>query len=186
MRPACSALLVAGSLVVLLSACGADPSRPSPAPPASSRYGAPVVANPRDGSSFAAAPCTLLSSAESTQLSLEARGHQRTTIDVQECDWRSGPQELALYVDPKRDLLADTYRTWQGVLIPSTIEGLPAARQKSGQGEFNTCTVTTGLGPSQGLEATWFGAGDPRPGNDACEFAEQATALVIRKLPPQR
>jgi hypothetical protein len=105
---------------------------------------------------------------------------------VQECDWRSESQELALYVDPKRDLLADTYRTWRGVLSPTTVEGMPAARQKSGHGEFNTCTVTTGLGPHQALEATWFGVGEPGPGNDACEFAEQATALVIRKLPPQR
>jgi hypothetical protein len=121
-----------------------------------------------------------------SRLGLEGPGRQRTTVDVQECDWRSGSQELALYVDPQRDLLVDTYRTWRGTLTPTVVEGMPGARQKSGRGEFNTCTVTTGLGPHQALEATWFGQGDPRPGNDACEFAEQATALVIRKLPPQR
>jgi hypothetical protein len=186
MPPRNSSLVVVASLILLLSGCGAQPSPTLSAPTTSPRYGAPTAANPRDGSAFAAVPCSLLSSAERTRLGLETQGRQRTTIDVQECDWRSGLEELALYVDPKRDLLADTYRTWRGVLTPTTVEGMPAARQKSGQGEYNTCTVTTGLGPSQALEATWIGVGDPRPGNDACEFAEQATALVIRKLPPQR
>jgi hypothetical protein len=118
---------------------------------------------------------------------MKPQGKQRTTIDVQECSWSSGDlEDLAIYVDPVRDLLADTYRTWRGVLIPTTVEGMPAARQKAGQGEYNICTVTTGLGPTQALETTWIGKGEPRPGNDACEFAEQAAALVIRKLPPQR
>lgn len=181
-----SALSIVALLVVALGACDAGSGSPPPAATTSPRFGAPVVENPRDGSAFALVPCGLLSSAELARFGLDSQGRQRTTIDVQECDWRSGLNELSLYVDPQRDLLADTYRTWGGALVPSTIEGMPVARQEAGPGEGNICTITTGLGPSQGLEATWVGEGDAAPGNDACEFAEQATALVIRKLPPQR
>jgi Protein of unknown function (DUF3558) len=183
-------LLVAASLIASLTACSSSSGPPSQAPiltTDSARSPSPAVANPRDGSAYATRPCSLLSAAELHGLGLNFPGRQRATIDVQRCDWSSASlNRLAMYVDPARDLLADTYRTWRGVLIPTTVEGMPAARQKSGQGEGNICTVTTALGPKQALETTWIGTGDPRSGNDACEFAEQATALVIRKLPLQR
>jgi hypothetical protein len=72
------------------------------------------------------------------------------------------------------------------VFVPLSIEGFPAVAPKSRPGPPNICVVTTGLGPKQALKTTWIGRGNPAPGNDACEFAEQAAALVIRKLPPQR
>ena len=151
------------------------------------RFGAPEVAMPRDGSSVAQEPCgLLLSDAELASLSLRQPGRQRELLGVQECTWRTPDrEELSLYVDSRRDLLVDTYRTRRsGFFVPRDIEGMPAVRQKSGSGDINICTVTTGLGPSQALEATWVGTSASRPGLDACEFAEQATALVVRKLPP--
>jgi hypothetical protein len=97
-----------------------------------------------------------------------------------------GNDKLSLSVYANRDLLADTYRAHlDPIFVPTTVEGFPAVRQKTGKGDLNICTVTTGLGSRAALDVLWVASGDPGPGNDACEFAEQATALVIRKLPPQ-
>lgn len=186
-----SGLVLAAAVLFLAMSCDSVPvssaSRPAPTS-SSTRFGAPVVTAPRDGSAYATSPCSLLTSADLAGLRLRPQGRQRTAIDVQECRWSSGDlEDLSMYVDPARDLLADTYRTQQrGYFVPTSVDGLPAVRQKSGRDQINICTVTTGLGPKQALETTWIGKGDPAPGNDACEFAEQATALVVRKLPPQR
>jgi hypothetical protein len=130
----------------------------------------------------------LLTTSEAQSLGFPLPGRQRTSIDVQECRWSSTRlEDLVIYVDPGHDLLAATYRNQRGgYFVPTSIGGLPAVRQKSGRGDINICTLTTGVGPTQGLETTWIGKGQPTPGNDACEFAEQAAALVVRKLPPQR
>jgi hypothetical protein len=147
------------------------------------------VRTPVDVSAVAGSPCSsLLTAPQLRSLGFPNPGRQRTSIDVQECRWTAADQQaLALAVDADRDLLADTYRTRrEPVFEPTDISGFPAVRQKSQPGPPNICVVTTGLGPKQALEATWIGRGDPAPGNDACEFAEQATALVIRKLPAQR
>jgi hypothetical protein len=193
MRPALRGGL--GVVVLLLLAAGcatAQPpaaTAPTAAPTTFNRFGAPGVDHPVDVSAVAGNPCTsLLSRSELADLGFVAPGRQRTSIDVQECRWTASDQQsLSFAVDADRDLLADTYRTRRDpVFVPTRIEGFPAVRQKSRPGPPNICTVTTGLGPKQALETTWIGKGDPAPGNDACEFAEQATALVVRKLPPQR
>jgi uncharacterized protein DUF3558 len=191
MRRGPSRRLGLGMLLTLLTACGAQPG-PTPsglAPSSSNRFGAPIVERPVDVSAVAGSPCTsLLTQSELDRLGFGTPGRQRTSIDVQECAWTASDQQgLALAVDGDRDLLADTYRTHlEPVFVPTSIEGFPAVAQKSRPGPPNICVVTTGLGPKQALETTWIGRGDPTPGHDACEFAEQATALVIRKLPPQR
>jgi hypothetical protein len=111
----------------------------------------------------------------------EFLGARGCTWTVREID------KLSISVYAGRDLLVDTYRTHlDPVFVPSSVEGFPAVRQKTGRGQLNICTVTTGVADRAALDVVWVAAGDPRPGNDACEFAEQATALVIRKLPPQR
>jgi hypothetical protein len=93
--------------------------------------------------------------------------------------------ELAMAVNADRDLLADTYRTrLSRIFVPTTIEGLPAVRQRMALDD-NTCTVTTGLGPEQALETEWSGPIAEQT-SDPCQRAEEAIALVIRKLPPQK
>lgn len=192
MRSGPSRVLCVGMLLMLLASCAAkhpDPSLTSTPQSTANRFGAPIVERPVDVSAVAGSPCgSLLSVSELAGLGFAAPGRQRTSIDVQECRWTASDQQsLALAVDADRDLLADTYRTHlEPVFVPTSIGGFPAVVQKSRPGPPNICVVTTGLGPKQALEATWIGKGDPAPGNDACEFAEQATALVIRKLPPQR
>ncbi|MFC5063485.1 DUF3558 domain-containing protein [Actinomycetospora atypica] len=153
------------------------------------RYGAPSVERPVDVAGVVDRPCSsLLTAAELRALGYVSPGRERRILDVDDCYWvATDQQSLSLAVDADRDLLADTYRTRNDpVFVPTTVEGFPAVRQKSSPGAPNICTLTTGLGPRQALEATWVGRGEPRPGNDACEFAEQATALVVRKLPPAR
>jgi hypothetical protein len=184
--------LIVGLLGLLLASCSATPptALPSPgAPLPSNRFGAPPVTNARNVDVIATAPCThMLSDSELRTLGFTSPGRQRSFLGITECSWDAvDGQNLRMYADRSRDLLVDTYRTQRGgVFLPLAVEGMPAVRQKTGRGDLNVCTITTGLGPTQALETTWNGEGDPRPGNDACEFAEQATALVIRKLAPQR
>jgi hypothetical protein len=186
----CNGLALVLLSVAVLGACSAPPKpAPAPSPPPINRYGAPAVTEPRSVDGIAAAPCTyLLANAELRLLGFTKPGRERPFLGVTECSWdAANGQNLRIYADASHDLLADTYRTQRGGYFqPTVIEGMPAVRQKSGIGEFNYCTITTGLGPMEALETTWNGVSDPRPGNDACDFAEQATALVIRKLPPQR
>lgn len=178
--------VLAALVAALCAACGA--SDPGPAtPPRSPRYGAPVVIAPRDVSAVAGDPCSsLLDRAELRQLGFEGAGRQRTSIDVQECSWTNpADEQLAMSVDADRDLLADTYRTrLSRTFVPVTVAGYPAVRQRMSDDD-NTCTVTTGLGPRQALETEWSGLMS-RQTSDPCAHAEQAIALVIRKLPPQK
>jgi hypothetical protein len=165
------------------------PSVPAPATTSSERYGAPIASTPLDVTAVAGDPCrSLLNSDELDQLGFAVAGKQRESLGARECAWTAGDgRSLSLSMDADRDPLVDAYRgPWRGIFQPTTVAGFPAARQKTGAGDLNSCVVTTGLGPRQGLTTDWFAEGDPRSGNDACEFAEQATALVIRKLPPQR
>ena len=170
--------------VVTLTSCANPPAPPEGAASGvlPDRFGAPTVERPVDVAGVASAPCSsLLTGQELRGLGYASAGRERRIVDIVDCYWVAADQEsLSLAVDADRDLLADTYRTRNDpVFIPTEVEGFPAVRQKSSLGAPNICTVTTGLGPRQALEATWVGRGEPRPGNDACEFAEQATALVV-------
>lgn len=173
-------LLIAG---VMTGACA-----PSASPPEETVAGAPspAIAAPRDGARVAESPCeSLLDRGEIRGLGLSEVGDQRRYLGVVECSWkRDGLKTLSMYIDPARNLLAETYRTWRGSLTSMTIVGMPSVATKSGTGEFNTCTVTTALAPTQALETTWVGQGAQRPENDACQFAGRAAAMVIPKLPP--
>lgn len=187
-RLVCSAALA--SFMILGAACSdpAPSAAPSPAPVTPSRYGAPPVPRQLGVASVVASPCQqLFTEAELASLGATG-GSEDEFLGARGCTWSvHGIDKLSISVYADRDLLADTYRArLDPVFLPSEVEGFPAVRQKTGRGELNICTVTTGVAASGALDAVWVGKGDPRPGNDACEFAEQATALVIRKLPPQR
>lgn len=176
-------------IVLLVASCSTAPAGSSPPAAPQDRYGAPAVTSPRMVGDMAADPCgAALTKSELGELGFDQVGRERPFLGVVECSWNAADgQNLRLYADTSRDLLADTYRTQKtGVFQSTVIDGMPAVRQKSGAGQFNYCTITTGLGPRQALETTWNGLGDPTPDNDACRFAEKATELVIRKLPPQR
>ncbi|NMO92216.1 DUF3558 family protein [Actinomycetospora sp. TBRC 11914] len=177
--------ILAALLAGLCAGCATNPGSPAPSP--SPRFGAPVVTAPRDVSAVAESPCaSLLEPSELHQLGFSGPGRQRTSIDVQECSWSNADDEdLAMAVDADRDLLADTYRTrLSRIFVPVTVAGYPAVRQRMSDDD-NTCTVTTGLGPRQALETEWSGL-MTRQTSDPCTHAEEAIALVIRKLPPQK
>jgi hypothetical protein len=129
-----------------------------------------------------------LSSADLRELGATGTPQEDEYLGAKACTWSVGPlQRFSISVYSNRDLLADTYRArLDPVFVPTAVEGFPAVRQKTGRGELNICTVTTGVAERGALDALWLATGTPAPGNDACEFAEQATALVIRKLPLQR
>jgi hypothetical protein len=147
-----------------------------------------VVSRQLDVAGVASAPCAELFSAQELASLRAVDSSPDEFLGAKGCTWTvRGNDKVSISVYADRDLLADTYRAHlDPIFVPTTVEGFPAVRQKTGTGESNICTVTTGLGPRAALDALWVASGDPRPGNDACEFAEQATALVIRKLPPQR
>jgi hypothetical protein len=181
------AIWIVGLMALLASCSTSAPDLPSPATSSTSaRYGAPIVGAPRDASWYAGQPCTLLSGSELQALGLRGPGVQRTSVDVQECSWPTAERgRLAMAVNADRDLLVDTYRSRVlPIFVPTTVEGMPAVRQRM-RPDDNTCTVTTGLGPQQALETEWSGLTN-RQTTDPCARAEEAIALVVRKLPAQR
>jgi hypothetical protein len=183
--------LLAVLAVFIAAACSTSPPTrpPSPTTTSSERYGAPAVHVPLQVEAVAGDPChALLARGELELLGFASQGKQRDLVGVRECAWTAADgHSLSLTMDARRDPLVDAYRTpWRGVSKPTTLAGVPALRQKTGAGDLNSCVVTISLGPQQGLTTDWFAEGVPRPGNDACEFAERATAMVIRKLRPQR
>jgi len=155
---------------------------------ASPRYGAPAVARPLDVSRIFGDPCgATLTKAELRQFDVVDDGRPRTYLGDSECFWSSQAGDvLSLGVDNSRDLLVDTYRSPHlPVFLATSIRGYPAVRQKTSE-TYNSCTVTTGLGPQQALQADWTGLAPVSPSVDPCQRAEDAIALVIRKLPPQK
>jgi hypothetical protein len=113
-------------------------------------------------------------------------GRARSSFGAVACSWTSDSDDrLTVSVDPQRDLLVDSYRTRTPIFVPVDVVGFPAVRQRTSD-KVNTCTVTAGVGPEQALEADWTGHRPPSPAEDPCASAEEAIALVVRKLPPQR
>lgn len=184
MKLASERLVLAILGIAFLSSCA--PTHAS-SPLFSERSAAPSVTRPVDVSQVASAPCTsLLTDRELHGMGFQRAGRQREYLGVMECSWTSDDgQGMSVAVDENRNLLADAYRTYRsGIFEPMVVIGYPAVREKTGNGNLNSCVITTGLGPRQALTTDWFGRGVPVPGNDACTFAEQVTVAVVRKLPP--
>ena len=180
------------ALCLALGACApGDGGRPSSPPPSSAspdRFGAPEVTNPLSVRVVAEAPCArLLTSQDLRSLRIASDGSARSYYGVAECSWvNDADDRLSIGVVADRDLLVDTYRAARTPIFePVVVAGYPAVRQRTSL-DYNTCTVTTGVGPQQALETDWTGHLAPSPDVDPCERAEEAIALVIRKLPPQR
>jgi hypothetical protein len=144
--------------------------------------------NPLDVSRIFGDPCgSTLTTSELRQFGIADAGRSRSYLGDSECFWDSQAGDvLSLGVDNSRDLLVDTYRAPHlPVFAPSNIDGYPAVRQKTNE-KYNSCTVTVGLGSRAALQADWTGLGSTSPTSDPCRRAEEAIALVIRKLPPQK
>jgi hypothetical protein len=175
--------------VVLSTACSGAPVPVGPSETTTSKPdGPPAVARPLDAVGVAAAPCDrLLTTDELRTLSISTAGRPRSYSGVNECSWSSGVDDrLRIGVVTTRDLLADTYRSTHAPIFESTVvAGYPAVRQRTSL-RYNTCDVTTGLGGHQALETDWTGSAPASPAVDPCRQAEEAIALVIRKLPPQK
>lgn len=183
-------LAVVAILVAVLSTACSGQSPPAAHAPAltTSADSPPQVERPLDATATADAPCErLLSPVELHQFGISAAGRPRTYGTVDECAWTSTSDDrLRIGVVTTRDLLADTYRSVHSpVFEPTTVEGYPAVRQRTSP-SYNTCDVTLGLGGKQALETDWTGSAPVSRSVDPCARAEQAMALVIRKLPPQK
>jgi hypothetical protein len=185
-------LVVLAVTAAVVTACaspqGSPPASPSTTDTTTPRYGAPPVENPRDVSQIFGDPCgSMLTTSELRQFGIVDAGRSRSYLGDSECFWGSPKGDvLSLGVDNRRDLLVDTYRAPHlAVFVASSIGGYPAVRQKSDE-QYNSCTVTVGLGSREALQADWTGLGPMSPTSDPCQRAEEAIALVIRKLPPQK
>ena len=188
-RPNALSLLVGVALLVLGGCAGAPELAPTASPPRTvERYGAPIIIAPRDVSTVFASPCTqLLTPEELRALRIVEAGRPKSYLGANRCSWTTRDDDLlSLAVDADRDLLADTYRArLTPIFVPTTVEGLPAVRQKTSN-EYNACTVTVGLGPRQAMDADWNGLAPAARAPDPCLQAERALSLAIRKLPPQK
>jgi hypothetical protein len=129
----------------------------------------------------------MLTRPELREFGVVEEGRPRSYLGDSECFWNSRAGDiLSLAVDDNRDLLVDTYRAHRlPIFVPTTVAGYPSVHQRTSE-KYNTCTVTTGLGPRQALQADWTGLAPVSPAVDPCQRAEDAIALVIRKLPPQK
>jgi Protein of unknown function (DUF3558) len=192
LRPSALSVLVGVALLVL-GGCGkalestSTTATPIP-PPTVERYGAPPVTDPRDVSAVFASPCTQLLTPEDLRaLRIVEGGRPRSYLGSNQCSWSTRDDDLlSLAVDADRDLLVDTYRArLTPIFVPTTVEGLPAVREKTSNG-YNACTVTVGLGPRQAIEADWNGLAPAAQAPDPCLQAERALSLAIKKLPPQK
>ena len=183
--------VLVGVALLFLGGCGtaAEPAPTRAAPtPTVERDGAPVIAAPRDVSTVFASPCTQLLTPEDLRaLRIVEGGRPKSYLGANRCSWTTRDDDLlSLAVDADRDLLVDTYRArLTPIFVPTTVEGLPAVRQKTSD-EYNACTVTVGLGPRQAIEADWNGLAPAAQAPDPCSQAERALSLAIRKLPPQK
>lgn len=183
------AVLVIGLLVWPIAACGGGAPPAADHPRGPERYGAPTVPTPVDVAAQADDPCRLLlSNAELELLGFSDRGVRRSYLGVEECSWTAGDgQALSLAADRDRDLLSDVYRArGRGVFRPVDVAGFPSVIEKTGVGDLNSCALTTGLGPRQALTTQWFGKEPLSSNPDACDLAQRAATLVVRKLPPAR
>lgn len=176
-------------LFLVLSGCGSgveQPVVPSSAGPSPSE--APAVGQPRSAEAVYRSPCTsLLSSIERASLGIDEEGRSRNYFTVSECVWRTRTDDrLRVGVDVTRNLLVHSYRASRPVVfVPVEIEGAPAVLQRLSLAT-NTCNVTVALAAEQSLEVDWTGASPPSSTSDPCARAEEAIAVVVRKLPPQR
>jgi hypothetical protein len=174
--------------VVLATACSGTPAPATPSPTVSASAGPSAIAHPLDAADAAAAPCDrLLTTGELRTLNISEAGRSRSYLGVEECSWTSDSDDrLRIGVVTTRDLLADTYRSVRTPIFePTVVGGYPAVRQRTSL-RYNTCNVTAGLGGRQALETDWTGSAPASPSVDPCRPAEEAIALVIRKLPPQK
>ncbi|MDD7939278.1 DUF3558 family protein [Actinomycetospora lutea] len=171
---------LAALAVALVAACGI-PAAPAPSPTAD-RFGAPLVAAPRDVRQKSD-PCLALTAADLADIGMTANGRPKTLqTGDRACDWRSadGARYLTIIVIADRDVLVDTYRTRQfAVFTPIQVAGLPATSEQS-YPDSTTCTVTVGTAIGQGFVSDST-ASDPR---SACEQAERAGQLLVAALPP--
>ncbi|MCD2193576.1 DUF3558 domain-containing protein [Actinomycetospora endophytica] len=188
-RKALVVLVMAAAVVTACAAPQRAPSRPGqPADETTPRYGAPAVERPLDVSRIFSDPCgATLTVPELRQFDIHDEGRPRSYLGDSECSWSSRAGDvLSLGVDNNRDSLVDTYRSPHlPVFVPTKVGGYPSVRQKTND-KYNACTVTTGLGQRRALQADWTGLAPASPGVDPCQRAEDAIALVIRKLPPQK
>ena len=175
--------------VVFSTACSGAPAPVTPsATTAVAPAEPPAVERPLDAADVAAAPCDrLLTADELRTLNFSSAGRPRSYLGVSECSWTSDSDDrLRIGVVTTRDLLADTYRSARTPIFePTLVGGYPSVRQRTSP-RYNTCNVTTGLGGRQALETDWTGSAPASSSVDPCRPAEEAIALVIMKLPPQK
>lgn len=175
------------AVAFLLGACSGD-SPPPTAPPVDQRFGAPVVAEPRDIRPFAENPCAgPLTPSDWRGLGFSSQGGVEILGTGEKLCDRQGPSNeraVSLIVTPARDVLVDTYRVRQFALFRSmTIGGLPATIEQSSSDSVS-CSVTVGTAEGQGFivnyseyESSSGASGAP------CVRGQQVAERVVGALP---
>lgn len=175
-----------GVAALALTSCATSTAPPAPEP---NRYGAPAVANPRDITPFASAPCDGPLSAETLrELGFEGAGRpSRLTTGVNSCTWEDygTEQALSLVVYPVRDILVDTYRTRLfPVFTALRVSELPAVAEQSSS-SATACTITVATGQDQGFVVTYTQlevAVGEQP-DDPCGRGRRAAEQIVTSLP---
>jgi hypothetical protein len=170
-----------------LAACSIPAEPPPPTP---NRYGAPVVAAPRDVTPYTSAPCDgPLNGDTLRELGFSNPGRPtRLTTGVDSCTWEDyrTEQAVSLGVYPTRDILVDTYRTRLfPIFTPIRVQELPAVEEQSSS-SATACTITVATAENQGFVVTYtrleVAAGE-HP-DDPCGSGRRVAERVAASLTP--
>ncbi|MBC6446790.1 DUF3558 domain-containing protein [Actinokineospora xionganensis] len=164
-----------------------EPSTPTSAskPSKDKDNGAPEVADPIDAKKFIEAPCTLLTSAQTTKLGLESKGSQAGGTSAPYCSWNNNAGEkYAVGFQPdNKGGLSDNYRAekdgkWE-YFEPTTVSGYPAAFLDAVEGrDRGYCGLVVGVRD----ELTFNISSRGGPGRQACDKIKEIAGEVIATM----
>ena len=186
MKPSLRWAIGCALAVSTVAACS---SPADPPPPTPNRYGAPVVAAPRDVTPYASAPCDgPLTGDTLRELGFGNPGRPtRLTTGVNSCTWEDyeTEQAVSLAIYSTRDILVDTYRTRLFPIFTAIrVQELPAVQEQSSS-SATACTITVATADNQGFVVTYtrleVAAGE-QP-DDPCGSGRQVVERVVASLP---
>jgi hypothetical protein len=151
---------------------------------------APTITNPRDLSKFTADPCLSITSAQATDLAINAQGKRVNIQSGESCGWKYGPNLESdigvIYIVPDaKNGLQNLYNQraagWydKGYFEPTTIDGYPAAYQDgSDYRQKGRCQLTVGIN-----EQAFFTVMNRGPVNtNLCKGATKVANAVVETI----
>lgn len=178
----------------LLAGCGqggssANPTGPTPAPPATSQSvaklpygGAPPVTTPLQvAAQQKAHPCKLLTTGDVAHTGISAKPHEYQGHEGMRCDWVDSPYEMGVWWNTSGTGLSGTYgqdKGNSGFKKIADIDSFPAVDDPDPSDNLS-CSVVVGLANDLSFAAT---ATVGKDASAACPAAADVAKRVIKNL----